>query len=379
MQKRNFWFILKSFVIWRIAITLIAILSIRYLPLFSQNFFGGKYINYITNPLFWGWANFDGEHYLSIAIYGYKNLQQFYFPLYPFLIDLFSNILGKSLVNYLWSGILVSNISLFLALLGFYKLALLDYSEKISKLAVVLLLLFPTSFYFGAVYTESLFLCLVVWSFYFFRKQKYFLASILGVLISATRVVGIILLPVFLGHFILTKKTIKKELLSLLLMPSGLLGFMYYSYLNWGGFLNFFKTATLFGEQRSKTLIILPQVFYRYIVKIIPDLSWDYFPIVFTVLLEFFVASLFICLLMFSFKKIRWDYWLFATLGYLIPTLSGSFSSLPRYVLILFPLFLFASQKLINTKKPLLIGIFVILAIMLVIAESFFIRGYFVS
>ena len=63
MQKRNFWFILKSFVIWRIAITLIAILSIRYLPLFSQNFFGGKYINYITNPLFWGWANFDGEHY----------------------------------------------------------------------------------------------------------------------------------------------------------------------------------------------------------------------------------------------------------------------------------------------------------------------------
>ncbi|MDI6785156.1 MAG: hypothetical protein QMD92_00445 [bacterium] len=379
MKKHDIWFVLKSFVIWRIAITLIAVLAIRYLPLFSQNFFGGKYVNYITNPLFWGWANFDGEHYLSIAMFGYKNLQQFYFPVYPFLIKVFTYFIGIGLSSYLWIGILISNTSLFIALLGFYKLALFDYSEKISKLAVILLLLFPTSFYFGAVYTESLFLCLTVWSFYFFRKQKYFWVAILGMFASATRIVGIILLPVFLFHLILNKKPIKKERLSLFLMPLGLFGFMYYTYVSWGGFLKFFQTASIFGEQRSKTLIMLPQVFYRYFVKILPNLSWGYFPVVFTTLLEISVAVLFLYLIVISFKKIRWDYWLFSVLGYLIPSLSGSFSSLPRYVLVLFPLFLFVSQKLINTKKPLLIGIFVILTIIAVIAQSFFIRGYFVS
>lgn len=379
MQKRDFWFIAKSFLAWRIAITLIAILAIRYLPLFSQNFFGGKYINYITNPLFYGWANFDGEHFLSIAMYGYKNLQQFYFPIYPFLINLLSNILGKSLVNYLWSGILISNISLFLALLGFYKLALLDYSEKISKSAVVLLLLFPTSFYFGTVYTESLFLCLAVWSFYLFRTKKYLFASILGMLASGTRAVGITLLPIFLINIIQNKKLIKKELLSLFLIPIGLLSYMYYIFFYWGGSIKLYHAYTLFGEQRADHIVLFPQVFYRYFVKIIPNLTWSYFPSVFTVLFEICVAVLFLYLLIVSFRKMRWDYWLYSVLGYLIPTTSGSFSSLPRYVILLFPIFFVIAERLKNTKKPLLVGIFVILAIIAVIAQSLFFRGYFVS
>ena len=379
MQKRDFWFVFKCFTFWRITTLLIAILAIKFVPLLGENFFGGKLINYSQNPLFWAWANFDGEHFSSIALYGYKNLQQFYFPIYPFLIDFASIIFGRDLYNYVWGGILISNASLLLALYGFYKLAKLDYSEKISKLAVILILFSPTSFYFGAVYTESLFLCLAVWSFYLFRTQKYVLASILGMFASGTRAVGITLLPAFLITIFTDKSLVKRKIISLFLIPLGLLSYMYYIFLNWGGSLKLYQAYTLFGEQRADHIVLLPQVFYRYAAKIIPNLTWNYFPTTFTVLFEVSAATLFLFLLIISFKKMRWDYWLFSLLGYLIPTTSGSFSSMPRYVILLFPMFFVLAQKIANFKRLLLIGILVVMFIMLVVAEILFVRGYFVS
>lgn len=345
MPKRDFWFIIKSFLIWRIAITFIAIFAIYFVPRFSDNFFGGRLINYETNPLLWGWANFDGEHYLSIAVNGYKDLQQAYFPLYPLMIRLF----GGSI----WSGILISNLAFLASLFGLYKLIRLDYSEKTAKLAIILLLVFPTSFFFATVYTESLFLALVVWSFYFFRKQKFLGGLVLGTLSSLTRVIGII--------------------------PIGLFSYMAYLKYYWGDYLAFFHNTPYFGEQRSEDLIMLPQVFYRYVAKIIPNLTWSYPPVVFTILLEFGIALLFLIVILFSFKKIRLEYWLFLSFGYLLPTLSGSFSSLPRYVLVLFPAFIYMATRFKDIKKSVLIvGLFII-SLIAIVAEMMFFRGYFVS
>ncbi|MCX6706189.1 MAG: hypothetical protein NTV24_03765, partial [Candidatus Woesebacteria bacterium] len=140
----------------------------------------------------WAWANFDGEHYLAIAKEGYHLAEQAFFPLYPLLIKFFG---GGA-----WSGLFISNTAFFLALVGLYKLLRIDYCVKVAKLAVILLLIFPTSFYFGAVYTESIFLCFVVWSFYFYRKENYLLSGILGAFASATRVIGVILLPIYLAE-----------------------------------------------------------------------------------------------------------------------------------------------------------------------------------
>ena len=198
-------------------------------------------------------------------------------------------------------------------------------------------------------------------------------------LASGTRAVGITLFPIFLINIIQNKKLIKKELLSLFLIPIGLLSYMYYIFFYWGGSIKLYRAYTLFGEQRADHIVLFPQVFYRYFVKIIPNLTWSYFPSVFTVLFEICVAVLFLYLITISFRKIRWDYWVYSVLGYLIPTTSGSFSSLPRYVILLFPIFFVIAERLKNTKKPLLVGIFVILAIIAVIAQSLFFRGYFVS
>ena len=345
MQKSSILFILKSFFVWRVTTLLIAYLAILFVPRLSDNFLGGMISDYNSNPFLWSWANFDGAHYLSIAVNGYKDLQQAFFPLYPLLIRFF----GGSIV----SALLISNLSLLISLVGLYKLIELDYDQKVARLSIILLLMFPSSFFFGAVYTESLFLALVVWGFYFFRKRKFLLGVVLGSLSSLTRIIGII--------------------------PIGVFGYMGYSKYKWGDALALFHNQINFGEQRSDHLIMLPQVFYRYFVKILPSLSWNYFPIVFTTLLEIVVAIAFLLVIIYSFKKIRLEYWLFLTIGYLIPTLTGSFSSMLRYVIVLFPAFIYLATNIVKFKKQAQIFIFTTMLILLVITEALFMRGYFVS
>lgn len=383
MQRSSFNFVLKSFLLWRVAITVVAIFAIKYIPLSGINFFGGKYINYITNPLFWGWANFDGEHYVSIAMFGYKSLQQAFFPGYPYLIRIVSYLLGSNLESFVWSGILISNTLFFASLVLLWKVIRIDYSEKVAKIAIILLLTFPTSFYFGAVYTESLFLFSSLLIYYLYRKNKYFFAGVIGILMTLTRIYGLFVLFMILIDLVKNKTTaikiVKDRIYLLCISISGLIFYMWFCLKNYGDPFAFYSLQNIVGEQRSSHLILLPQVFYRYFVKIIPSLSWDNFPIVFTTLLETASGLLFLAIVIFSFKKIRWDYLFYILLGYIVPTLTGSFSSLPRYVVVLFPAFIFMAIKLEKMNKYLKFGILFMSAIIAIVAEALFFRGYFVS
>lgn len=388
MQKHNFLFILKSFLVWRIAITLVAILAIKYIPLSGINFFGGKYINYITKPLFYGWANFDGEHYLSIAMFGYKDLQLAFFPAYPFLMRLVSSFFGSSLVANVWSGIILSNTLFLGSLIFLWKVVRLDYSEKVAKIVIILTLIFPTSFYFGSVYTESLFLFLSLLTYYLYRKNKFFLAGLVGIAMTLTRLYGVFLIFMIIIDVFKNKNNllgaVKEKIYLLGISILGIGSYMFYCWKTKGDMLAFYSLQTNVGEHRSLDLIMLPQVFYRYVAKIIPNLTWNYPPIVFTTLLEFGIALLFLIIILLGYtdlrsRKIRWDYWIYLALGYVIPTLTGSFSSLPRYVVVLFPAFIIVAMFLEKKSKYLRLGIYVSLVIIAVVAEILFFRGYFVS
>jgi hypothetical protein len=65
--------------------------------------------------------------------------------------------------------------------------------------------------------------------------------------------------------------------------------------------------------------------------------------------------------------------------GYLIPTLSGSFSSLPRYVLVLFPGFILMAVWLSKKSRWLQTAVLLILFLALGIATALFARGYWVA
>lgn len=381
MHKSSYVFIIKVLFIWFAGLFLTLYISTKILPL-QNNFIGGGVSNYTQNYFFWVWGNFDGEHYLSIAHKGYQDLTYFFFPLYPMLISLLSKFIGNDLAALNVSGILISITSFVLSLVGFYKLLKIDFDEKITKISILLLILFPMSFYLVSIYTESLFLALTVWSFYFARKGNWAMAATLGCLLTATRIIGIVILPALLVEWYSSRKPerVAKQTFpyTLLVIPLGVVSYMYYLKLKTGDMLEFITNVGVFGAQRSDHFIYLPQVFYRYIFKILPNLHTTYFPIVFSTFMEFFIGLSLLIVIIYSVRKIRFSYWIFLTLGYLIPTLSGSFSSLPRYVLVLFPIYIILAN-LISKSRLLLFAFTVISTILLVVSFALFARGYWIS
>lgn len=373
---------LGIFLIWRFFLIIALVYALNNIPLGSMDrYLGGGYINYILSPELFSWANFDGEHYLSIAFFGYKMLEQAFFPIYPFLMsflsapftyDLFSSLIANTIV-----GIFISNTSFLLALIFLWKLINIDYSKKITLWALLSLAFFPTSFYFGAVYNESLFLLLTVLSFYSARKGKWYLSGILGALSSATRVFGILLLPALLIEAWQQKLPLRK-MLWLFLIPLGLIGYMIYQALNFGDPFAFYNLQTVVGEQHQKGIVLLPQVYFRYL-KILTSVDFNN-PIYQTIILEVFVGVLFFILPIFGyFKKVRWSYLIYAMLGFLIPTIQGSFSSVPRYVIVFFPFFIILSIWITSLPRPIRIILLIASSVFLFKETALFLRGYWIA
>ena len=164
--------IFKYILTWQMAIIIISGLAGYFLPL-QETYIGGATQAYVENPLLYSRANFDGNHYLTIARRGYGYAQQAFFPLYPNLIRYFSKYMLP-----VTSGVAISIVSFFIAIIFLVKLVKLDDSDpNIAKWTIISLLTFPTSFFLGSVYTEGLFLMLVVLSFYCARTNRWWLAG----------------------------------------------------------------------------------------------------------------------------------------------------------------------------------------------------------
>ena len=367
---------------WKVLLILISLLAIQFIPLgYTDRFLGGGSENFKLAPELFSWANFDGEHYLSIAIFGYKGLEQAFFPVFSMLISFFakpfSEGLLSSLINSTIVGLIISNASFLIALLLLYDLIRIDFSKKIAFLVITLIVFFPTSFYLGALYNESLFLLLAVLSFYSARKKKWFLASVFGMIASATRIFGVLLLPALLIEVYLQKEKISRSFW-LVLIPLGLGAYMMYQYLTIGDGLAFYHIQPLVGEQRQSNLVVLPQVYFRYLKMMFTvDL---HSPIYQTILLEFIVGIVFFILPVYGyFKKIRLSYLFYAFIGFLITTVQGSFSSVPRYVLVFFPSFIALALWLNQYPKLFKIILFIIFFIGLILESTLFFRVYWVA
>src|SRR3989344_5783719 len=143
------------FLIWRLALFALAYISPSIIPNFGARFpyYQERLIGTGLPHFIWSWGNFDGVHYLGIAKDGYAHqFTQAFFPLYPILIRLLSWITN---INELAACLLLSNLAFLAGLTVFYKLIKENFDQKIALWSSIFLLAFPTSFYFGAVYTES--------------------------------------------------------------------------------------------------------------------------------------------------------------------------------------------------------------------------------
>jgi 4-amino-4-deoxy-L-arabinose transferase-like glycosyltransferase len=140
------------------------------------------------------WARWDSDWYLKIAENGYSwpSSTPAFFPLYPLLIG----TLGRLLVgHYLLAGVIVSLAAAAGAFVLLYRLATPLLGEEGARRAVLYLAFFPTAFFLGAVYSESLFLFLALATFVLCERGKFGWAGVAAGLALLTRPAGIALLP----------------------------------------------------------------------------------------------------------------------------------------------------------------------------------------
>jgi hypothetical protein len=150
---------------------------------------------------FWDtFARYDSGWYLQIARYGYHFTAHgrdtiAFFPVYPLLVGYAGRAIGRSFFDLVLTGIAISWLSYIVAMIGLYHLARLDVSERGARDTLLLMTVFPFSYFFGQVYSEATFLAAVVWCFYFFRTRRWLPGGVCGAVATATRVNGILILP----------------------------------------------------------------------------------------------------------------------------------------------------------------------------------------
>jgi len=96
------------------------------------------------------------------------------------------------------ASIIVSNLFFVFSLFLFFLFTKDYFDEEIAKKSLFYLLLFPSSFFFIAGYSESLFLFLSISVFLMLRKKRWLWAGFIAALATLTRVQGIVLIvPIF--------------------------------------------------------------------------------------------------------------------------------------------------------------------------------------
>lgn len=377
--------IVLLFLSWRLLLFIPLIVAQAFVPYrlgyayTSPLYFLSDKHSLISHFLLLPWANFDGVYYLLIAANGYT-VNAGFFPLFSLLLHLLTSVFGRILafdpIQYFTALFLVT-LYFLLSLILLYRLIGLDYKDNIAILSLIFILLFPTSFFFATIYSEGLFLLLSVSSFYFARTNRWFLASLCGGLLTATRLVGIAIIPALILEFIKQEKTLfKLKSLFLLLTPLGISAYMLFNFLKWGDVFYFIQAQGDFQNNRSvTTFVFIPQTIFRYI-KILTSLMPSQFEW-WIGLLEISTFTFVSILLFVAWKKrLRPSYILFALICFLIPVSSGTFTGLPRYALVLFPIFI--TLALIKSKMVKL-SYAIICFVLLFILFMLFSRGYYIA
>ena len=167
-------------------------------------------------------ARWDSYWFLSIAQDGYDSIRAAFFPLYPLLVGP-GKLLGEE--GMLLGGLAVSCVCLVGALAVLHRLTELELGSGPARWTVYAVALFPMSFFFSAVYSEALFLLLSVGTFYAARTDQWALAGTLGALGAATRSAGILLAFALLIIWITQTEVRPRDGAWIALVPLGLVAY----------------------------------------------------------------------------------------------------------------------------------------------------------
>jgi Gpi18-like mannosyltransferase len=330
------------------------------------------------HPFWDAFARYDSGHYHAIASRGYayggvgrNNLA--FFPAYPLLMRAGGSILGGRQQDYYFAGILISWLAFAAAMTVLYRLALLDLPRAAAVRAICYAAVFPFAYFFGMVYSESLYLLALVTAVYALRTRRWLAAAAAGAVVTATRVTGITAAP-GLAWLAWTDSAgdASTRAKALLAVSACLVGIGAYSAFNasispspftWYDsitFWNYHPGGNPFGQLGGLLRALLTRPYQFLTTEAMAPYDT----------LNASAALLCLALVPFAWKRFNGGYALIVLAALLVPLSSGQFEGLGRYSSVQFPIFLaLASVR----RMPVHVLVFTIFAMLYVVCLSLFV------
>jgi hypothetical protein len=197
------------------------------------------------------WAHWDGVWYWQIAYGGYDVERPYltaFFPLFPMLVHLATSLGGELA---LW-GVAISLAATVFALYFLYRITEKLWDVTAAQATTLAFAFFPTAFFLNAVYTEALFVAFAAGSYWAaYVRRDLLLAGLLGALAAATRNIGVLLLIPLCYEWIRNRREFGwRGVWEMALVPAGLLGYMVFLQGRFGNPLIFTDAQTLFWSRK---------------------------------------------------------------------------------------------------------------------------------
>jgi hypothetical protein len=284
------------------------------------------------------WLNWDPAHYVRIADVGYRSSGEdalfiVFFPLFPLLVA------GAGIVvrNLVVASLLVTTLSSVAAGWLLHRLTGLDRGPEQSWGATIVLFSFPTAYALFAPYSEAVFLMCVLGSVYAARTGRWWLAGVAGAAATATRMVGLALVPALLVEAFVAQRgkgERGRKLAAIALVPLGFLSYLLVNQVVHGDPFHFLQVQDEHWFQHA----VPPWVPVTDAIESMrgTELTVESFLVhpARLVALAFALA-----VLAFGWRAMRWTDRTF-TVATMLMVLSASWLiSLPRYLLGVYPLF----------------------------------------
>jgi hypothetical protein len=353
----------------RAGLGLLMYLSLALLPMRA----GTIWRAYPDNLLLDGWVRWDAAWYRDIAQHGYTNApgheqvqrDTAFFPLYPVLM----RVLHSVVPDLYLCGLLISNAAFLCALILIYHFTSAKCGTGVAQRTIVFLAIYPFSFFFSAVYSESLFLLFAAGAFVLAEQRRWPWAALCAAAAGATRLVGAVvvlgLLLVYLDQIKFEWRRIGPDIGWLLLGTLGTLGYIAFLATRFGNPLQFVDSQYVAGWGAGTDLGSAWQT----VRELSPAamLAGQY-PVIDVIHLLIFPPALVLAALAARKLSIAYAAWSIATL-----LLSFAlWHSMGRFVAVIFPIFIVAAALLEQRSYQIAIYISLLLLTLFTIMYAHF-------
>jgi hypothetical protein len=299
-------------------------------------------------------------------------------PILPFLGRVFNLLFQSPIVS-----IAVCALVFGVLWIPFYQLVAENYMNKKAALwSALIFALSPYVFLFTSlVYSEGLFLFFTLSAWYFLKKGNITSATGLAAVSALTRIVGVVIVLPMLIISLLKKGAQRIYWVAFSLLPIvALLSWLVYCQLTAKDFLAFMHTTEWSSLYTLRTLIFegLPQKGLNVFQAALENTSS---PLVWITPLAVIVTLIIPPFLIYKIAKMEKSLAIYSLICYVWLLMFGALVSMPRYVSVLFPLWIPLTAKASLNKKSVFLFV-VTLVVSFIIGLNIwiaFLNGQFVA